>query len=763
MRLSRSTKSCVLLSLLVLFGAVWLCAALPVRLGLDLRGGTQFVLRTEDGERAKANAETTQETLEALSRRVDGLGVTEPQLVRSGERRIIVDLPGVLDPKEAADTLGRTAQLTFRPVLAQQPPGAPALRPAPGQSGQSVLPDETGRPLLLGRTAVGGDQVESAAAGVHDQTGRWQVSIAFDPRGATGWQRLTGTAACSPPGKATRRVAIVLDRKVISSPQVNQDVGCQTGITGGRTLISGDFSEQQAKELALLVRSGALPVPVVVEQQKTVGPALGAAAISASAWAAGLGLAATIAFVIGVYRLAGLVASVALLVYGVVSYAVLLGIGATLTLPGLAGFVLAVGMAVDANVLVFERAREEYAARPGAGVRAAARIGFDRAFSAIADSNVTTLLAAGLLIWLGSGAVRGFGVTLSIGVLVSMFTALVVGRVATELVLNLRAVQRAPRATGLAHQGRVRLAVERGGFDLMRRGGRFLAASVLVVAVAVSGLLVRGVNLGTEFTGGREVSYTLTRQLDVAEARRVVGAAGVRDATVTSTDIGSGTGLLVRAGTSFDDAAEKRIRAALARAAGGDGPGAAAGLQVERDDRIGPSFGDQLRQNALIALGVALAAQLAYLAIRFHWRWGVGAVLAMVHDVTVVLGVFAWLGRPLDGVFLAALLTVIGYSVNDSVVVFDRIRERVRDRRRGSASFRQLANEACLSTLPRTVNTGLGAVFVLAALLALGGDSLADFALALLVGVVVGTYSSVCTATPIAVWLEEHQGRRRRR
>jgi SecD/SecF fusion protein len=344
--------------------------------------------------------------LEVLRRRVDQLGVAEPTLQRSGDRRVIVELPGVYDPRRAVEVIGRTAQLAFHPVLGvAEAAGEAPTTTTPAAEDELVLADEDGARLRLGPAQLTGEAVGDARAELDPQfQARWQVAIEFQGAGGRRWAELTGTAACQPDGDPRRRVAIVLDRQVISSPQVDPSVACRQGITGGQTVITGDFTSREADELALLIRAGALPVPVEVVEQRTVGPTLGEAAIEASVQAAVLGAALTILYMIGYYRLLGGLAAVALLCYGLVSFAVLLALRSTLTLPGIAGFVLAIGMAVDANVLVFERMREEH--RAGTGLRPALERGFSRALSAIADSNVTTLLAAGLLFFLASGAVR---------------------------------------------------------------------------------------------------------------------------------------------------------------------------------------------------------------------------------------------------------------------------------------------------------------------------------------------------------------------
>ncbi|MFK0100005.1 protein translocase subunit SecD [Streptomyces sp. NPDC091040] len=731
--MTRATTVRAVLAAAVLLVSVLITLTMSPRLGLDLQGGTRMVLQAQDSDTAKADRESTDRTLEVLRRRIDSLGVTEPTLTRSGEDRIIVELPDVQDPRKAADVIGRTAQLTFHAV---QGPGEPA------EDGKGLaLPDEQGRRLALGPAALSGAGVKEATASFDAQQGAgWTVSLDFHKDAGRDWTRLTGEAACHPVQDERRRVAIVLDKRVISSPQVSPTVACGSGLPSGSTRITGSFSADEARELALLIEGGALPVPVEIVEQRTVGPTLGAAAIDASARAALIGAAATALFIIVIYRLFGALAAVALAAYGVISYAALVALGVTLTLPGLAGFVLAIGMAVDANVLVFERAREEYAGRPGKSLRASLAAGFKGAWTAVADSNVTTLIAAGLLFFLGSGPVKGFGVTLAIGVLASMFSALVIARALTEIAAHSRFVADYRGVNGIAIPGRVRTWLTRRDPQLMRSPRRWLTVSAVLIAVAVAGILVRGVSLGVEFTGGRLVEYSTSRPVDVETARTALAGAGFGDAEVTTAGAGD---ISVRTG-ELDNDGEHALRAALA-AEGGE-------TTKVRDELIGPSLGDELRRNALIALAIAVLVQLAYLAVRFRWTFAVASVGALVHDVIILIGVFAWLGRTVDGIFLAALLTVIGYSVNDSVVVFDRVRELWAKARRKPLA--EVANRAVLQTVPRTVNTGMGALFILTALAVLGGDSLEDFALALLIGIVVGTYSSVMTAVPAALLLE---------
>ncbi|MEU7645078.1 protein translocase subunit SecD [Streptomyces huasconensis] len=740
---SRTPLWRAVVALCVVALSLYVALTQTARLGLDLRGGTHIVLETKDSPTVTADAASTDRALEVLRQRVDALGVAEPGIARSGEKRIIVELPGVQDPRKAAEVIGRTAQLTVHPVTGERPePGG--KKPAADGSRTLPDPDRPGNHLVLGPTVLSGVGVKDAEARLDQQTlAGWTVSLDFRDKAGDAWARVTGKAACAPQGAPERRVAITLDDKIISAPGVNPDVRCDVGITGGETQITGGFGQAEARDLAALVKGGALPVPVDIVEQRTVGPTLGADAIAASTEAALIGIALTALFITVVYRLLGALAALALALYGLISYAALVALGATLTLPGLAGFVLAIGMAVDANVLVFERAREEYLGRPGGrstDLAEPVRTGFAKAWSAVIDSNVTTLLAAGLLFFFATGPVKGFGVTLCVGVLASMVTALVITRVLADFAVARPFVRRRPALTGIASTGRVRTWLARRDPDLVRHRRRWLGASALLVAVAVAGIVLRGLDFGVEFTGGRLVEYSTSRSVDADTARRAVSDAGFPRAVVQESGDGD---ITVRTERLTDDE-QRRVLRAL------EEPGGK--VTVERDELIGPSLGAELRQKALIALGIAVGAQLIYLSVRFRWTLAAAAVSAMVHDVLLVVGLFAWLGKPIDSVFLAAVLTVIGYSVNDTVVVFDRVREgRRRDPR---ADLAAVANRAVVQTLPRTVNTGMGALFILSALFVLGGDSLADFSLALIAGVVVGMASTVFTAVPIAVALE---------
>ena len=380
--------------------------------------------------------------------------------------------------------------------------------------------------------------------------------------------------------------------------------------------------------------------------------------------------------------------------------------------------------------------------QPDAGLGSALDTGYRKAWSAILDSNITTLLAAGLLFFFASGPVKGFGVALSIGVIASMISALVVARVLTDWAARRRFTSR--RTSGLGGTGTLRAWLNKSGPLVMRHAGTWIGVAIVVGMFAGVGIIVRGLNLGVEFTGGRMLEFSTSQAVDVDRARAAVVDAGFPDAVVqTSSERGDTEDITVRTG-QIDNEQASAIEDSLARNA--------ADVTKERDELIGATLGKELRDKALIAFVVAIGAQMLYLALRFRWTYASAAVLSMAHVVLTVVGVFAWLGKPVDGVFLAAVLSIIGLAVNDTIVVFDRIRERSRG---SHGNLRDTVNAAILQTIPRTLNTGLGAILILATLAVVGGDSLTNFAIALLLGLLIGIYSTIFTAAPLAVCAEE--------
>ncbi|HPU12788.1 MAG TPA: protein translocase subunit SecD, partial [Aeromicrobium sp.] len=627
-----------------------------------------------------------------------------------------------------------TATLEFREVM------SPAAEGQKAGEGEVILPDESGQNLLLGKIAFDGNGISDAESAVpQDSLGERVVNVKFNKEGRDPWKGLVSSACANQAG--SNRIAIVLDGEIISSPSIVSEM-CSSG-GGNSTSITGNFTQAEADDLAVLIKGGALPVPVKIIDQRTVGPTLGAAAIDASIQASIIGLALTGLFIIFIYRLTGVMATIALCVYSLLSYSILVALGATLTLPGLAGFVLAIGLAIDANVLVYERAREEYHENPSAGLLSALTTGFSKAWSAIIDSNVTTIIAAMLLFWLASGPVKGFGVTLTIGVLASMFSALVVARWLTEWLVKRRWIRQHPQVSGIAGISGVRRWLNNHGPYLVRRAGMWVTVSLGIAVFAIAGIVVQGLNLGVEFAGGRQIEYSTSKIISPDQAREAVANAGFPEAVVQSSSSDGKENISVRL-PKINEAQAETVRVSIAKVGGET-------TQV-RSDTIDPTLGKELRNKAILAFLIAVAAQMLYLAWRFRWTWALAAIISMASVVLAVVGVFAWWGKPIDGVFLAAILSIIGLAVNDSIVVLDRVRERTQT---ADIPLREMVNEAILSTIPRTVNTAMGATFILAALAVLGGDSLRDFSIAVLMGLLFGHLSTVFTAATMGLLLEE--------
>ncbi|MDT0200901.1 protein translocase subunit SecD [Nocardioides sp. AE5] len=751
--MSRGAFVRLLLVLGLLAGCLWLSFEKEPRLGIDLRGGSQLMYQAQDPNNPDDDVTATEvdRTLEVLRGRVDSLGVSEPTLVRVGEDRILVELPDVQDPEQAKEVIGKTAQLTVHQVV------GPATSPdqEPSEEGNRVYASDDGEVLEVGPVALTGNDIKDASKAQNQNSVGWVVKVEFNGSGSDKFGDLSATAACEQDAYKGR-IAIVLDNRIISAPNV--DINCGGRITGG-TDITGGFNEKSAGDLAVLIAGGALPLALgsfdgdgnfqagVPMQDSVIGPTLGDAAIKASIEAAVIGLLLTGLFIVFIYRLVGFLATLALASYTVLAYAMTLVVGATLTLPGLAGFVLAIGLAIDANVLVFERAREEYGDNPKAGMRRALSVGFNKAWTAIIDSNVTTLLAALLLFIFASGSVKGFGVTLAIGVIASLVSALIIARVLTEIAVSTRSVARRPQITGLGHIGSVRTWLTRKNPQIMKRKKMWMILTGALTVAAFAGIFVQGLNLGLEFTGGRTVEYSTAQPISADQAREVAVEAGLPEAVVQKVKASDGSERVQIRSGEFTNEQRDEIRAGIAEIAGE--------TEQVTDDTIAASLGKELRTKALIAFLIALAAQMLYLAVRFHWTFALSAVLGLAHDVVLVTGIFAWLGKPIDGLYLAAALTIIGLSVNDTVVVFDRVRERLRIDKSGD--FDDISNTAILETMPRTVNTGLGAMFILAALTFMSGDSLQDFSLALLLGLAIGMYSTVCVSAPMASYFQRIQ------
>ena len=586
-----------------------------------------------------------------------------------------------------------------------------------------------------------------------DEYNRNIVTMAMNGSGAQKWQRLTAEAAAQNP---KRSVAVVLDNYVYSYPQV------QNEIAGGRTQITGNFTQEESKDLANILRAGKLDAPARIIQADVVGPSLGKEAIADSINSFAIALLLVLIYMYFYYSGAGMVANVALLVNMFFIFGVLASLRAVLTLPGMAGIVLTIGMAVDANVIIFERIREEL--RLGKGLRAAIVDGYKNSNSAIIDANVTTLIVGIILAAFGTGPIRGFATTLIIGILTSLFSALFISRIIFERRLDGKKEVKFSTKTTANWYTNI-------NFDFLRKRKIAYGVSAVVIAIGLFSLFTKGLNLGVDFEGGRSFQVRFDQPVEVSEVaaslgEQLVDAEGNTYTPIVKT-LGESNQVIIttnyrigESGTAVDEDIENKLYAGVSSFFTEeiaredfftDDTEEAIGLVGSRV--VGPTIADDIKTGAVYSIIFSLIVVFLYILGRFRkWQFSLGAVVALVHDVLFVLGLFSILDGVLpfqlevDQAFIAAILTVIGYSLNDTVVVFDRIRENMGSRK---GNFLEGVNKSLNQTLSRTFNTSLTTFFVLLVIFLFGGEVIRGFMFALLLGVIVGTYSSLFIATPV--------------
>lgn len=669
-----------------------------------------------------------EQSIEIVRRRIDAVGVAEPTVQRLGLQRILVQLPGVQDPKEIRTLLGSTAKLTFHRVRAD----ANASTPAP--LGHVRLADMSGGHyyIIERRPMLQGERLIRASAGFDSLEGGPVVSFRFDEPGARIFAEITTR-------NVGERFAIVLDDKVISAPVIREP------ITGGAGQISGTFTAAEASSLAALLRAGALPVPLDVIEERTVGPDLGGDAIRMGAMTGALGLLLVLGFMTVLYGVWGIVANLALILNVTLTLAALSLLGATLTLPGIAGIVLGIGLAVDANVLINERIREE--TRKGRLAAAALETGFSKAYATIVDSNVTTLIATVLLFWVGSGPVRGFAITMALGIAISMFTAVAFVRALMSIWVHLRR----PRHFAIGSLLPQRLLAMTPRFAFMR--ARFVGLGLsLVLSIGSAVLFFRpGLNYGVDFTGGSLLQVSAPQAIDLSKLRSTLEHAGMGE--VALQQMHDSTSVLVRIqshdgenATSQTERARETILAAQPD------------VQFERVDTVGPKISTELADAGILAVLLASIAMLIYIWVRFEWHFAIGAIVTLVLDVTKMIGFFALTGIEFNLTAIAALLTLIGYSVNDKVVVYDRMRENLR--LHPGEPLRSLIDRSINETLARSLYTSATAFLAMLPMAIWGGASVQSFAVPMTFGIVVAASSSVFIAAPILLWLGDWRNRR---
>lgn len=589
-----------------------------------------------------------------------------------------------------------------------------------------------------GKAPLGGEVISDARSDI-DQKGNPEVIMAMNTDGSKIWRRMTAEAAADKDNK--KSIAIVLDNYVYSAPTV------QNEISGGVSNISGSFTVNETKDLANVLKAGKLPAPARIVEEAIVGPSLGQEAINAGLISSVVGLIVVLIFMAIYYNKAGLVADLALFANVFFIMGILASLGAVITLPGIAGIVLTIGMSVDANVLIYERIREEL--ETGKSFRLAISDGYRNAYSSIIDANVVTLISGVILYTFGSGPILGFATTLIIGIVTSLFAAIFISRLIFEGQI---AKDKVVSFTNKFTQGFFKNA----DFDFLKRRKLFYAISTFIIVAGIVSLIFRGLSFGVDFKGGRTYVVRFDKEVSVGDIRTALtsefGGAPEVKTFGSSNQVKITTSYLIEKG---GDQAEKQVEGKLMNGLSkiGDNSG-----KILSQQKVGPTIADDIKTSAVWAILLSLAAVFLYIYIRFkRWQFGMGAMVALLHDVLILLSLFSIFNGILpfsldiDQQFIAAVLTVMGYSMNDTVVVFDRVREYMNLHHTKNEGLAPVINNALNSTLSRTMVTGLTTMFVLIILFIFGGEILRGFSFAMLIGVIFGTYSSLFVATPIVV------------
>lgn len=712
-----------------------------LRLGLDLKGGVGVTLMMEPSESVSQvqQAEQLQNAIDIMADRLDGMGVAEPVIRARGDNAIEIQLAGLStkDNPEVIDAVKKPARLEFRRVHPELRPDSTPTSQYP--VGYEVLAEEVEDPqsgevferryfVKLIPEATG--EIIADAFASQTQAGGFQINLEMTGDGAAILRNVTERMVGEP-------LAIVLDGKLYSAPTIND-------VLSSRAQITGSFSQREAIELANVLNNP-LAVELRVDEMYEVGPTMAESAQESSINAAKWGASLVVGFMIIYYFFGGIVAVISAVINVIIVLGVLASLGATLTLPGVAALLLTLGMGVDANILIFERLREEL--RAGKSIKNATAGAFDKVTSTIVDANVTTLITATILIWLGTGPVKGFGITLAIGICASIFCALVVTRFLVDLLVHRMGVS---KVLGLELLGERK-------FDFFKFRKIAFAASWLLVLAGVISIAVHHDNiLGKDFTGGDEMTVDYIERVEADAIMRVINEQDLGDVTVLYQSLIGEDREVLKLQTPFDQARPTLdiLQSAFPNA----------GLEEAGINQIGASVSKTIQWNALISVLCALGGILLYVALRFEVGYGVGAVIATVHDVLMTVGIFVLcgeLGIFVSGQFsapmLAAILMIVGYSINDTIVVFDRIREEL-DLNPGT-DLRNIINQSISRVFSRTLLTSITTLLAAVSLYVFGAGVINDLAFVFIIGILTGTFSSIFIASPVFYWW--HKGDRR--
>jgi SecD/SecF fusion protein len=716
-----------------------------LRLGLDLKGGVAFTLEVAGKAGAASDRENEQKlgkAIDIISTRINSLGVAEPIVRPIGNNRIDVQLPEVTtkDNPEIISSLKKPARLDFRRVYTGGTPETIPVSDAPPGYEPMIL-DQEGRngemrtsELYVKRIPEMTGNALSEAFASMDEFGRFKILLRFTKDGARQFANVTREIADE--RKTTGRLgqlAIVLDGKLYSAPSVHEE------IPSGSAEITGQFSQREAIELANVLNNP-LNVALDIKDQYEVGPSLAQDAISSGITASVIGAVLVAAFMITYYTVGGIIAVATLALNVAIILGVLASIGATMTMPGLAGIVLTIGMAVDANILIFERMREEL--HLGKTLKTAVVAGYDKAFFTIVDAHVTQLCICAIMIWLGTGPVKGFGVTLAIGVFSTMFSVLITSHLAMEYLVNADIIKKMPMLHLLKNIQT----------DFVKYGKPAFIGSWIIVLIGISVVVFKGRHaFGTDFLGGDVISieYNKQQRPDLAQVRRIATEHRINEINPAYVTAIAGGKDLLKIETAYGESAP--LFDALQKAF------PQAELKNVGESRTGATIGAEVEWNALLSVALSMVVILLYVAFRFEVGFGVGAVVASIHDILMTIGIFVLFGYQFSAPMVAAILSIAGYSINDTIVVFDRIREELRINPNGT--LRDVINLAVRKVFARSIMTSLTAFLAALSLFLFGSGIMRDLSFTFLVGIITGTFSSIYIAAPVFYWW--HKGDRK--
>ncbi len=723
-----------------------------LRLGLDLMGGTEFVVGFSPDEVPddRSVEDVRDQIAEILRNRIDHLGVVEPEIHPTGSTSVSISMPMLSEDRKAEirETLQQPAQLTFHLVHEDNEEMVRRYEEYRASERDSFeidprweyvtmiheRPDgrveEQGLFITRRPSRVRGEDVRRASPSV-DQMGNFEVGLQFNAQGRRDFAELTSE-------HVNRRLAIVLDGTVYSAPAINEP------ITGGSASISGRFGPEEANRLASVIAAGNLPVAIQIDSEFGTDPTLGADSIRSGAIAAGIGLILVVGFMLAYYRIAGVIAVIATVADIVLVLGTLALLGATLTLPGIAGIILTIGIAVDANVLIYERIREER--EHGKSLANAISAGYRRAFLTIFDANLTTFISALILIRFGTGPIRGFAVTLGIGVVCSMFTSLFMTRFMFDLLLYFGRLKKLSMA----------VFVRNTAIPFLKFRRIAIVASVVLVVFCLGGAMFRGSDiLGIDFAGGTSMTFRIPAAQEeimpeVGELREFMEQQGYPNVRVSYKYTGAREEPHLEVIFPEEAEGEAGVRVEELNMALQEGFSAIDFDHVQTVS-VGSMVGEQFQRRGIMAAVLVAVALVIYISLRFELAYAVASVVALVHDVIIAAGVYLLFGRELSLPVLAALLAIMGYSLNDTIVLFDRIREDIGLLR--GKTYGQIINISINQVLSRTIITSATTLLVALSLFLFGGGAINDFALVIVIGVLVGTYSSIFIASAlVAVW-----------